>query len=99
VGYEICSSAATSQELEGASRKQYYQILPLGGIVRITPVESRTIDVSLFGIGLPHLGVKALVAMSNKLLMHYGCKMATGHLMQTSYSLFFAELGLSFTPL
>jgi hypothetical protein len=62
-------------------------------------VESRTIDAGFFGIGLPHLGVKALIAMTNKLLMHYGCKKATGQLMKISYSLVFAELGLSFTPL
>jgi hypothetical protein len=31
--------------------------------------------------------------------MHYGCKTATGQLMQSSYLLFFAELGLLFTPL
>jgi hypothetical protein len=36
---------------------------------------------------------------TNKLLMHYGCSTATGKLMQTSYSLFFVELGLSFQPL
>jgi hypothetical protein len=62
-------------------------------------VESRTIDAGFFGIGLPHLGVKALIAMTIKLLMHYGCKTATGQLMKTSYSLFFADFGLSFTPL
>ncbi len=37
--------------------------------------------------------------MTNELLTHYGCKTATGQLMQTSYLLFFAELGLLFTPL
>jgi hypothetical protein len=37
--------------------------------------------------------------MSNKLLMHYGCQTAVGKLMQTSYSLLFLELGLSFHPL
>jgi hypothetical protein len=79
--------------------KQYYQILPLGLIVRTTSVDSRTIDAVFFGIGLLHLDVEALIAMTNKLLMHYGCKTATGQLMKTSYSLFFAELGLSFTPL
>jgi hypothetical protein len=62
-------------------------------------VDSQTIDAGFFGIGLPHLGVEALIAMTNKLLMHYGCKTATGQLMQTSYSLFFAELGLFLTPL
>jgi hypothetical protein len=62
-------------------------------------MESRTIDAGFFGLGLLHLGVEALIAMTNKLLMHYGCKTATGQFMQTSYSLFFAELGLSFQPL
>ncbi len=99
VGYGLCSSMASFQDLERALQKQYYQILPLGGIVRTTPVESRTIDAGFFGIGLQHLGVKALIAMTNKLLMHYGCNTVTGQLMKTSYSLFFAELGLSFTPL
>jgi hypothetical protein len=62
-------------------------------------VESRRINAGFFGIGLPHLGFKVLIAMTNKLLMHYGCKTATGQLMKTFYSLFFIELSLSFTPL
>jgi hypothetical protein len=99
VGYGLCSSIASFQDLARALHKQNYQILPLGGIVRTTPVESRTINAGFFGIGLPHLGIEALIAMTNKLLLHYICKTATGQLMKTSYSLFFAELGLSFTPL
>ncbi len=99
VGYGLCSSMASFQDLERALHNQYYQTLPLGGIVCTTPVESRTIDAGFFGIGLPHLGVEALIAMTNKLLMQYGCKTATGQLMKASYSLFFAELGLSFTQL
>ncbi len=79
--------------------RECYQILPLGRIVRTTPVEGRTIDAGFFGIGLSHLRVEAVIAMTNKLLMHYGCNTATGQLMQTSYLLFFSELGLSFTPL
>jgi hypothetical protein len=90
---------ASFQELYRALHGQYYQILPLDGIVGTTPVESRTIDTGFFGIDLPHLGVELLIAMANKLLMHYGCKTATGWFMQTSYLLFFAELGLSFQPL
>jgi hypothetical protein len=71
----------------------------MGGIVRTIPVGSRTVNAGFFGVGLPHLGVEALIAMSNKLLMHYGCQTAAGKLMQTSYSLLFLELGLSFHPL
>jgi hypothetical protein len=37
--------------------------------------------------------------MSNKFLMHYGCKTATGQFMHTTYSLLFVKLGLSFQPL
>ena len=48
---------------------------------------------------MPHLGVEALVAMSNKLLMHYGCNTATGRFMQVSYHLFYLELGLYFHPM
>jgi hypothetical protein len=61
--------------------------------------ESRTINAGFYGVGLPHLGVEALIAMTNKLLMHYGCNMAMGKLMKKLYSLLFVEVGLSFQPL
>jgi hypothetical protein len=99
IGYGLCSSKATFNELSNALRKQYYQILPLGEVVRTTTTESRTIDYGFFGIGLPHLGVEALVAMPNKLLMHYGCDTVTGQFMWASYSLFLLELGISSQPL
>jgi hypothetical protein len=99
IGYGLCSSAASLKELDKALYREYYQILPMGRIVRTTPVGSRTVDAGFFGVGLPHLRVEALIAMSNKLLTHYGCQMAAGKLMQTSYSLLFLELGLSFHPL
>ncbi len=60
---------------------------------------SRTIDSGFFGVGLPHIGVEATIAMTNKLLMHFGCSTATGRFMQISYSLLLMELGLSFQPL
>jgi hypothetical protein len=96
VGYGLCSTTATLSELEKALHKQYYQILPLGGVVRLTTVGSRTIDAGFYGVGLPHVGVEATIAMTNKLLMHFGCNTATGRFMQISYSLLFVELGLSF---
>jgi hypothetical protein len=95
----LCSLTATMQELENALHQQYYQILPLGGVVRTTIVESRTINAGFYGVGLPHLGIEALIAMTDKQIMHYGCNTATGKLMQTSYSLFYVEAGLSFHPL
>jgi hypothetical protein len=42
--YGLCSSTATFDELSNAMRQQYYQILPLGGVVRTTAIASRIID-------------------------------------------------------
>jgi hypothetical protein len=71
----------------------------LGGIIRTAPLESRMIDAGFFCSGLPHPGVEALIAMTNKLLMHYGCRLALGDFMKTSYSYLTLELGVSFQPL
>ena len=49
--------------------------------------------------GLPHPEVEALIAMSNKLLMHYGCRTALGTLLKTSCSMLLLEIGVSFQPL
>jgi hypothetical protein len=87
------------QELAKSLHRQYYQMLLLCGVVRSTPVGSRFVDAGFFGVGLPHLGVEALIAMSNKLLMHYGCDTATGRFMRISFNLFYLELGLLFQPM
>ncbi len=99
IGYGLCSLMVTFHKLESALHQQYYRILPQCGTVCSTLVGSRTIDAGFFGVGLPHLRVEALIAMVNKLLMHYGCHTATGWFMQTSYSLLYVELGLLFQPL
>ena len=99
VGYGICSTTATFDELADALQSQYYQILPMGGVVRTTTRESRMIASGFFGVGLPHPGVEALAAMSNKLLMHYGCSTSVGQLLKTSLGYLLLELGMSFQPL
>jgi hypothetical protein len=99
VGYSLCSSTTTYDKLEKALQKQYYQILPLGGIIRTVPLDSRMVDAGFFCLGLPHPGVEALIAMTNKLLMYYGCRSALGDFMKTSYSYLTLELGVSFQPL
>jgi hypothetical protein len=99
VGYSLCSSTTTYDELENALQKQYYQILPLGGIIRTAPLDSRMVDAGFFCPGRPHLSVEALIAMTNKLLMHYGCRLALGDFMIMSYSYLTLEVGVSFQPL
>jgi hypothetical protein len=99
VGYSLCSSTATYGKLENALQKQYYQILPVGWIIRNAPLDSRMVDAWFFCPGLPHPGVEALIAMTNKLLMHYGCRSALEGFMKMSYSYLTLELGVSFQPL
>ena len=99
VGYRLCSSTATYCELETALQKQYYQILPLGGIIRTPPLDSKMVDAGFFCPGILHPGMEALIAMNNKLLMHYGCRLALGDFMKTSYGNLTLELGISFQPL
>jgi hypothetical protein len=85
-----------------ACQKPTQTILPnalLCGVVWSTPVGSRSVDAGFFGVGLSHLGVEALIAMSNKLLIHYGYDTATGRFMWISFNLFYLELGLSFQPM
>jgi hypothetical protein len=65
----------------------------------MAPLDSRMVDAGFFCPGLPHPGVEALIAMTNKLMMHYGCRLALGHFMKMSYSYFTLELGVSFQPL
>jgi hypothetical protein len=99
VGYSICNLTATYDELEHSLQRQYYQILPLGGIIRTAPLNCQMVDAGFYCPGLPHLGVEALIAMANKLLMHFRSKTALGNLLRTSYSLLLLKLGVSFQPL
>jgi hypothetical protein len=99
VGFSICNSMATYNELEHALQKQYFQILPLGGVIWTVPLDCRMVDAGFYCPGLPHPGVEALIAMTNKLLMNFGCRTALGNLLRTSYSLLLLELGVSFQPL
>ncbi len=96
VDYSLCNSTATYDELEHALQKQYYQILPLGGVIRTALLDCRMVDAGFYCPELPHPGVEALIAMSNKLLMHFGCRTALGTFLKTSYSFLLHELGVSF---
>jgi hypothetical protein len=99
VGYSLCNSTATYDELEHALQKQYYQILLLGGVIRMVPLNFQKLDAGFYCPGLPHPGIEALIAMSSKLLMHFGCRTALGTFLKTSYSFLLLELGVSFQPL
>jgi hypothetical protein len=65
----------------------------------MAPFGCRMVDAGFYCPGLPHPGLEALIAMTNKLLMHFRCKTALGNLLWTSYSLLLLKLGVSFQPL
>ena len=73
VGYSLCTSMATFEELGTSLQKQYYQILPLGGVVRTAPFDCKMINPGFYCPGLPHPGVEARINMSKNSL----CIMAT----------------------
>ena len=97
VGFGLGCSTASLPELESVLSKQYYNILPLGGVIRSSPRELRMLDIGYGGIGCPHPGIEALVGQLNKLSMHYGCQSSVGVMMQASMEYFILQLGLTAT--
>jgi hypothetical protein len=65
----------------------------------MAPLDCRMVDASFYCPGLPHPGVEVLIAMTNKLQMHFGCRTGLRTFLRTSYSFFLLELGVSFQPL
>jgi hypothetical protein len=98
VGYSSCNSTVSYEELENGLQRQYYRILPLGGVIRMAPLNCRMVDASFYCPGLAHPGVEALTAMTNKLLMHFGCRTGLGTFLRMSYSFLLLELGVLFQP-
>jgi hypothetical protein len=84
LGYSLCNSTATFEELENALQKLYYQILPLERVIRMAPLDCSMVDAGFYCPGLPHPGVEALIAMSNKLLMHFRTRTALRTFLRSS---------------
>ena len=99
VKYGLCGNTAGFLQLEDCLQKQYWQIMPIGGIIRSAPRAIRQVDRGFYGVGFPHLGVESLVEQLNKLLMHYGCRTSVGLKMQLSLELLTLEMGISNQPL
>jgi hypothetical protein len=98
VGYGICCNTAPHSKLEHALDKQYYRMLPLGGVVRTAPAAARQLHRGFYGIGCPHPGIKCFQSQISKLLMHYGCNSSLGKKMAISLRSLVLELGLSLQP-
>ncbi len=99
VGFGCCTLSTDFETLANALHRQYYQLLPLGGVRRSVKKEVRYLGKGFFGSGCPHLGVECGVGQLEKLRTHYGCQTVVGKLLQSSMELLIIELGLSSQPL
>ena len=67
--YGLCSNTASFADLTLCLKKQWWQLIPLGGIIRTAPKAIRQTSLGFYGADCPHLGVETGVAQLNKLLM------------------------------
>ncbi len=99
IGYGICNTSASWDDLDQCLRRIYWQLVPRGGVQRTAAVPLRQLDRGFYGIGCPHPGVECLVAQISKLLVHYGCQSGLGIQMQITMELLLTELGILAQPL
>jgi hypothetical protein len=100
VGYGLCVNTAEHDLLQSCLKKQYWQLIPLGGVIRTAPASTRQLSKGFYGIGCPHpAGIECLVGQLSKIIMHYGCPSNLGSKFYVSYNQLVIELGLSLQPL
>lgn len=82
--YALGCNLAPWKLLSDCLDRQWWQVLPLGDVVRFAPAAARQLGAGFYGVGCLHLGIKCLEAQLEKMLMHYGCNSSTSLRMQTS---------------
>lgn len=98
VGYGLCCNLAEHSKLESCLSKQYYQLMPLGGVIRTAPTPFPQLGKEFFGAGCLHPGIECLIEQIRKLLMHYGCPLSNGMKLKISLRYLVIELGLTNQP-
>jgi hypothetical protein len=99
VGYGICNTSASWEDLDQFLRRVYWQLVPRGGVQGSAVVSLCQLDRDFYGIGCPHLGIECLIAQITKLLVHYGCQSSLEIQMQVTMELLLTELGILAQPL
>ena len=98
IGYGISSISAPGKKIEDCLGRIWWQLLPMGGIIRSAPRKVRQMSSGFDGAGCPHVGVEYFVQQIDKLLTHYGCNSSLGLKMRTSVEMIITELGISLQP-
>ena len=56
--YGLCNNTASFEDLGLCLKKQWWQLLPLGGVIRSARKETRQLSRGFYGVGCPHPGVE-----------------------------------------
>ena len=95
VGCGVCILSSPWCELDRCLCRQWWQILPMRGLIRSAAHQIRDTNIGLFGADCPHVRIECLIVQMNKLLMHHGCDRSNGLELKVLYELMLVELGLS----
>ena len=98
-GYGLSSCLVSWDDLDKCLDRQYWQAIPLGGVVRSAPRALRQLDRGFFGVGCHHPCVECLIGQLNKLMIHYGYPSFLGLEIKASLELLILELGVTPQPL
>ncbi len=98
VMYGIGVNSAPYTVLSECLMKQYYNLVPLGGVRRLANRMVRQLNKGFFGVGCPHPAIECLASQATKLLMHCGCETVVGQFLQVSVALFILELSMGGQP-
>ena len=69
----LSSKTSHWHKLTYCLKKQWWQLIPLGGVICTAPAGARQTSRGFYGVGFPHVGAECFVEKTNKVLMHYGC--------------------------
>ena len=95
LGYGLCSVIAPWKDLVLIFKKIWWQLIPMGGVIRSGHRDLRQLSRGFYGIGCPHPGVECFVQQMNKLQAHYGYKFNLGLKLNVSLNLLIVKLGTS----
>ena len=98
LGYGICSISAPRKKLRTCLKIVWWQLLPLGGVIRSAPREIRQMSKGFYGAGCQHPGVECFVQQIKNLQAHYGCDSNLGLKMSVSIEMLIFELGVLVQP-
>ena len=76
----------------------WWQLLPLGGVIRLAPRDLRQMSKGFYGAGCPHPGVECFIQQIQKLQAHYGCDSNLGLKISVSIEMLIVELGVLVQP-